>query len=258
MIAAADDRAGNPHYAGGMADASPQPGGAEAPKPMPFAVMRNAHEALRASIGLQAQRLEAGDLAGFGAEWRTFQRGLAVHMAMEDKFMFGLLDEAGNGGISAAGIPAEHLEDRRLAGPVDAALTAGDAGALRAAWALWREDHLHHLKHEEDVMMPLTMKTAATPEARARVVHERLLVPSEALPDFDWYVGWVVRMLSEHGSESQPAGSAVRVFAWGLQHACSPAQWRRLMPVVKRNCAPAIWSEIAPKFGLEDEGKVGA
>ena len=258
MIAAADDRSGKPHYAGGMADTRPQPGGAEAPKPIPFAIMRNAHEALRASIGLQAQRLEAGDLAGFGGEWRTFQRGLAVHMAMEDKFMFGLLDEAGNGGISAAGIPAEHLEDRRLAGPVDAALTAGDAGALRAAWAVWREDHLHHLKHEEDVMMPLTMKTAATPEARARVVHERLLVPSEALPDFDWYVGWVVRMLSEHGSESQPASAAVRVFAWGLQHACSPAQWRRLMPVVKQNCAPAIWSEIAPKFGLEGDGKIGA
>lgn len=241
-----------------MSDPRPQTGGAEAPKPMPFAIMRNAHEALRASIVLQAQRLDAGDVRGFAGEWRTFQRGLAVHMAMEDKFMFGLLDEVGSGGISAAGIPAEHLEDLRFAAAVDAALAGGDAKAVREAWAAWREDHLHHLQHEEDVMMPLTQKTAATPEARARVAHDRLLVPSEALPDFDWYIGWVVRMLSTHGSEAQPASVAVRVFAWGLQHACTPAQWRRLGAVVKQNCAPAIWSEIAPKFGLEDEGKIGA
>lgn len=241
-----------------MPDPGPgaQSSGAEAPKPMPFAVMRNSHEALRASVRLQEEKLEAGDAKGLGDEWRTFQRGLAVHMAMEDKFMFALLDEVGAGAISAAGVPAEHVEDMRLARAVDAALAANDLGALRSAWPAWRDDHLHHLTHEEDVMMPLTMKTAPTPEARARVFHDRVLAPSEKLPDFDWYIGWVVRMLSGQGTAAQPASIAVRVFAWGLQHACSPAQWRRLAPIVKSNCAPAIWTEIAAKFGLEGEGKI--
>jgi len=236
----------------------PQSSGAQAPKPMPFAVMRNSHEALRASIRLQEQKLEAGDVRGLGDEWRTFQRGLAVHMAMEDKFMFGLLDEVGAGAISAAGVPAEHVEDMRLAKAVDAALAAGDADALRRAWPVWRDDHLHHLSHEEDVMMPLTMKTASTPEARARVFHDRVLTPSEKLPDFDWYIGWVVRMLSDHATTAQPASTAVRVFAWGLQHACSPAQWRRLGPIVRQSCAPPVWTEIAAQFGLEGEGKISS
>jgi hypothetical protein len=242
----------------GMSDAKPssQSAGAEPPRPMPFAIMRNAHEALRASIRLQAQKLDAGDAAGFAEEWRAFQRALAVHMAMEDEFMFGLLDGVGAGAISAAKLPEEHVEDSRLAVVVDVALGAAEMGALRVAWSAWKDDHLHHLTHEEEVMMPLTMKTAATPEARARVVHEQLLLPSEKLPHFDWYVGWVVSMLSQHASGAQPADVATRVFAWGLQHACSPSQWNRLRPIVERNCTPAIWAELSSKFGLNGDGPI--
>ena len=241
-----------------MSDAktSPQGAGAEPPKPMPFAIMRNSHEALRASIRLQEQKLEAGDAAAFREEWQTFRRALAVHMAMEDDFMFDLLDSVGEGGISSANLPKEHVEDSRLANAVDAVLAAGELSALRAAWSAWKEDHLHHLAHEEEIMMPLTMKTAATPEARARVVHDRLLRPSENLPDFDWYIGWVVLMLSQYGSADQPANVATRVFAWGLQRACSPSQWSRLSPIVESNCTPAIWAELTSKFGLNGEGPI--
>jgi hypothetical protein len=223
---------------------------------MPFAIMRNTHEALRASIRLQEQNLEAGDGAAFREEWQRFQRALAVHMAMEDNSMFALLDSVSGGAISAAKLPAEHLEDARFAAAVDAALAGGDAGAVRAAWSAWKEDHLHHLVHEEEVMMPLTMKTGANAEARARVVHDRLLVPGESLPNFDWFIGWVVGMLSQHGSAGQPANVATRVFAWGLQHACSPVQWNRLRPIVERNCTPAIWDELTAKFGLNGPGPI--
>lgn len=170
--------------------------------------------------------------------------------------MFGLLDSVGAGAINAAKLPEEHVEDSRLAGVVAAALEAGDLKALRDAWSAWKDDHLHHLTHEEEIMMPLTMKTAATPEARARVVHDRLLGPSESLPNFDWYIGWVVQMLSRHGSAAQPANVATRVFAWGLQYACSPGQWNRLRPIVERNCTPAIWAELASEFGLNRDGPI--
>jgi hypothetical protein len=235
---------------------SPPGGNAEQPRPMPFAIMRNAHEALRSSIQLQQLALDAGDVAAFRDEWTTFHRALAVHMAMEDDAMFGLLDEVGAGAITSANIPHEHREDTRLAAAVDATLTTADTAAQRSAWSTWREDHLAHLTHEEQVMMPLTMKTADSPQARARVLHDRVLVPSERLPDFDWYIGWVVRMLSAHGSAEQPARVATRVFAWGLQHACSPTLWRRLRPIVERNCAPEIWAELTEQFGLNGEGPV--
>jgi hypothetical protein len=232
------------------------PAGAETPKPMPFAIMRNAHEALRASIRLQGEALESGDTRAFADEWRRLRRGLAVHMAMEDDAMFALLDEASGGAISAAGLPAEHNEDTRLAASVDAASTGSDLAALRFAWLAWRDEHLRHLEHEETVMMPLTMKTAPTPEGRARIVHDRLLTPSAQGPDFDWFVGWVVTMLSRHGSSSQSPAVATRVFAWGLQHASSPAQWRRWRPIVEQSCPPGMWDELAAGFDLDADGKI--
>jgi hypothetical protein len=63
-------------------------------------------------------------------------------------------------------------------------------------------------------------------------------------------------MLSERGSAEQPANVATRVFAWGLQHACSRAQWNRLRPIVERNCTPAIWAELTAKFGLDGDGPI--
>jgi hypothetical protein len=241
-----------------MADpkTTPTAAGADPPKPMPFAIMRNAHEALRASIRLQEQKLEAGDVPGLRDEWQTFQRAVAVHMAMEDESMFELLDGVSGGAITSANLPEEHVKDASLAAAVNAALGGNETSAVRAAWSTWRDDHLHHLEHEEAIMMPLTMKTAATPEARARVVHDRLLGPSEKLENFDWYIGWVVSMLSHYGSASQPTNVATRVFAWGLQNACSPSQWDRLRPIVQANCTPAIWTELTEKFGLNSDGPI--
>jgi hypothetical protein len=223
---------------------------------MPFAVMRNAHEAMRASIRLQGKSLEADDLKGFRGEWERYRKALAVHMAMEDSAMFDLLDDVGDGAITQAGLPEEHVEDLRLVSAVDAELEKENSSALRPAWSAWKKSHLRHLEHEEEVMMPLVPKTAETPSAIAQVVHDRLLVPSETLPDFDWYIGWVVKMLSEHGSTEHPSNVATRVFAWALQTDCTPDEWRRLRSVVKQNCTPESWAELTSKVGLDGEGKI--
>lgn len=235
-----------------------QPPVAEIPKASPFAIMRNVHEALRASIAVQRKLLDADDLPAYSAEWSDFSRALAVHMAMEDDAMFPLLEGVALGAMTAAGLPDEHLEDMRLTTSVNAALAADpvDKAALRDAWLAWAEDHLHHLAHEEELMMPLTQKTAPTPEGRARIVHDRLLSSGERLPDFDWFVGWVTRSLNGYASATMPTNSALRGFAWGLQAACTPAQWRRLRPVVRSNCSAALWAELADTLGLDGDGHI--
>lgn len=233
---------------------------AEAPQPMSFAIMRSAHEALRASIRFMRSELEDGNVNTVRAEWNHFHRALAVHMKMEDDFMFPLLDEVGDGAVADAGLRQEHATDVALASSVDAVLARApvDVAALRATWAAWEQDHLHHLEHEEAVMMPLTAKTAPTAAARSRVVHDRLLTPSEAMPDFDWFIGWVVGLLSQHGSSEQPPEVAVRVFVWGLHHACSPCQWARLSPVVRTHCTPEIWNMMIEKFHIDAPGPIVA
>jgi hypothetical protein len=51
---------------------------------------------------------------------------------------------------------------------------------------------------------------------------------------------------------------ATRVFAWGLQHACTPEQWRRFRPIVERSCPPAMWDELVRGYGLDADGKITA
>ena len=225
-------------------------------RPMSFAILRNTHEAFRTSIRLQQQALKRNQETGFLAEWQAFKRVLAIHVAMEDHTMFALLDEVSAGAITAAHLPDEHVEEGRFAARVDAALASGSPALLYGTWMAWKEVHLRHLANEEEIVTPLTMKTAPTPQARGRIVHERVLTPTESLPDFDWSIGWVVRRLSDFGSTAQPPHIATRVFAWGLQNACSRSQWRRLRPIVQCHCAPAIWAELASKFGLDGEGAI--
>ena len=229
---------------------------ADTPQPMSFAILRNTHEAFRTSIRLQEQSLQLGDTLGFRAEWRSFRRALEIHAAMEDVAMFALLDEIDAGAISAAYLGDEHVDDVRFAARVDAALTAGSASSLQGIWSVWKGVHLRHLAHEEAIVTPLTTKTGPTPQARGRVVHERVINPTEHLPNFDATIGWVVQRLSEYGSTAQPPVVATRVFAWGLQNACSRSQWRRLRPVVQRHCTPSIWAEMAADFGLDGEGAI--
>jgi hemerythrin-like domain-containing protein len=223
---------------------------------MPFAIMRNAHEAIRASIRLQEEALESADLEAFREQWRAYVRARTVHAAMEDDAMFDLLDRVSAGAVTAAGLAVEHDRDRELTAAVNSTLPGGDLTSIRTHWAAWRDNQLAHLEHEERVMNPLVGKTAETPAGIARVVHERLLIPGERLPDFDWYIGWVVAMLSQHGSTGQPPNVATRVFAWALQHACSPDQWSRLRPVVEENTTPEIWAEMVTEFGLDQPGKI--
>ena len=227
----------------------------EAPRPMSFAILRNAHEAFRTGIRLQEQALNLGDIFAFRAEWRAFQRALAVHVAMEER-LFVLLDDIGAGAIGAACLAEEHIVDERVASRVDAALAAGNPAALRGAWTVWKALQLRHLAHEEEIVTPLTMKTGTTPEARGRVVHEWLITPTEHLPNFDWAIGWVVQLLSEYGSTSQPPEVATRIFACGLQNACSRSQWRRLRPIVQRHCTPSLWAGMESRFGLDGEGAI--
>jgi iron-sulfur cluster repair protein YtfE (RIC family) len=239
-----------------IAPRGPSTPSTDQPRPMSFAILRNTHEAFRTSIRLQEQALKLRDESSFSVEWQAFKRALAVHVAMEDHTMFALLDEVGAGAITAAHLPDEHVEDERLVAGVDASLAAGNPALLCGTWAAWKKEHLRHLVHEEEIVTPLTMKTAPTPQARGRIVHERVLTPTESLPDFDWSIGWVVRRLSDFGSTAQPPYVATRVFAWGLQNACSRSQWPRLRPIVQRNCTPAIWAELASKFGLDGEGAI--
>ena len=169
------------------------------------------------------------DQAAFGQAWTTYQRALNVHAQMEDHDIFVLLDgeKVGNGVIAREQIPEEHHTDHVNVGRVDAALAAMpiDVSELTAAYEGWRTFFIGHLEHEEKILPPLTGKTGTTAAERARAVYEHVIVPADKRDrgDFEFFVGWIVKQLSTHGSTANPAIVAARVFAHGL-HVSSDAE----------------------------------
>ena len=225
------------------------------PEPMSFAILRNTHEVFRKSIELMSALLDKGSLSEFRQEWQDFQRCRQTHLAMEEGAVFSLLDEVGDGAITEAGLGQEHVTDLANAELVGQASTADDA---KQAFATWKAHQLEHLVHEEQVMGPLTMKTATTPEGRGQVVHDWLMPPAIEHGDFDWYLAFVITRLTSYGTSNQPPNVAVRVFAWGLQYASTAVQWDMWKPIIRDNTSNELWVEMVEKFDIDGEGKIAA
>lgn len=226
---------------------------AQTPQPMSFAILRNTHEVFRKSIALMGEILDKGTLGEFRQEWANFRRFRATHIAMEENAVFSLLDEVGDGAITEAGLVQEHLEDNENAELVEQATSADE---VAKAFEVWKRFQLEHLAHEERVMGPLTMKTAATPAGRGKVVQKRLLLPAIAHGDFDWYLAFAIARLTAYGTAEQPPNIAVRVFAWGLQYASTPGQWNEWKKIVQENTTGEIWLEMVEQFQIDGEGKI--
>lgn len=183
---------------------------------MSFAVARNTHEAFRWAIKEMTESLDASNTSAFADQWKQYVRNLDVHEVMESDGMFPLLLEY-NPEVSE--LATEHENQKALMAAVDQAVEKGEVSAMKSSFEAWKEDQLAHLKHEEDIMMPITKKVGDSPQGRSEVFHTRVMPALEKSNDYDFHLGWVIQKLSTYGSASQPPEVAVRAYAHGLQHA---------------------------------------
>ncbi len=229
-----------------------------------FAIMRNSHEAIRSHIKEMMVLIDgdnASQFDAFNTSWSDLHRIVQVHMSMEDHDMFPLLIKANGGPINLEHLHEADAENEKYVNDCIAKMQGTSSSDDKAmAWAElgdalknWREAHLAHLKKEEEVMMPLTMKTGATPVERTRVVHTNLVTTALArnASEFEYYIGWCVRKLSKHGSPMQSPEVATRVFVRGLWCACSTAQWAIFRPVVQKNCTAEQWSALVDAYNID-------
>lgn len=211
------------------------------------AVMRNYHEVLRNDLSKMLTPLaEAGDTAGFSAAWIAYVRAIAVHAAMEDGVdgagggSARMLDHHFDGAAGAAMFKHEHEQEHEAQAAMTRAIGQGPA-AMRAAFAAYREIAEAHLKHEEDIMMPLV---ARLPQPRAPLFALWCVSAGIAQGDFDHFVSHGVRSLATRGSTHNSPVGATRVFLHALKATCTSAQWARYLPLARRAATPAIWSGV--------------
>ncbi len=211
------------------------------------AVMRNYHEVLRNDLSRVLTPLaEAGDLAGFSAAWKAYTAAIAVHAAMEDGVegagggSAAMLDHHFDGAAGAAMFKSEHVDEHAMQAAVTHALRGG-AAVVRTAFAAYRVFAEVHLKHEEDIMMPLV---ARLPAPKAPLFANWCLSAGIAHGGFEHFVAHGVQSLAAYGSAKNTPAGATRVFVHALKTICTPAQWAHYLPVARHAAPPALWAAV--------------
>jgi len=191
----------------------------------PFAFMRLTHEALRSGFVELKDASTARDLDRAREAWTSLAGIVDVHKRHEEERFFPLLDELFDGAVTAAGLRDAHEREHRHEATVHAALEAGDLAALDAALQEWAPSFEQHLADEEDVMMPLTVKVAATLEGRAAAVRTILDV------DWDGLVNVHLPTVTRALGETKPYGP-VRMFVSSVQLAAGD-RYAELEPIIR-------------------------
>lgn len=211
------------------------------------AVMRNYHEVLRNDLSKVLSPLAAaGDTEGFSTAWSAYTRAIAVHAAMEDGVEGAgggsarMLDHHFAGAAGAEQFRLEHEREHAAQSRVTDAIGQGPA-AMRAAFATYREIAEAHIRHEEDIMMPLV---ARLPHPRAPLFARWCVSAGIAQGDFDHFVFHGVHSLATWGSTNNSPVGATRVFVHALKATCTPAQWARYLPLARRAAPPALWGSV--------------
>lgn len=211
------------------------------------AVMRNYHEVLRNDLAKVLTPLaEAGDVAAFAAAWRAYTAAIAVHSAMEDGVdgagggSAAMLDHFFDGAAGAAMFRAEHEAEHEAQAAVTRALPIG-ALAVRSALLAYRAVAEAHLRHEEDIMMPLV---ARLPAPKAPLFAHWCVSAGIAHGGFEHFVAHGVSSLAAHGSTKNTPAGATRVFVHALKTVCTPAQWAHYLPVARAAAPADVWSAV--------------
>ena len=211
------------------------------------ALMRNYHEVLRNDLAkVLAPLAEAGDVAGFATAWAGYRAAIAVHAAMEDGVegsgggSTAMLDHYFDGAAGAAIFREEHVQEHAHQNIVTAAISQG-AAALPAAFEKYRAAAEAHLKHEEDVMVPLVMRL---PQPKAPKFAQWCLSAGIAHGGFGHFVAHGVKSLATYGSTRNPPAIATRVWLHALKAVCTPEQWTSYLPIARGAAPPSLWAMI--------------
>ena len=210
------------------------------------AAMRNYHEVLRNDLAkVLAPLAAAGDVAGFAPAWRDYCAAIAVHAAMEDGVegaggSAAMLDHYFDGAADAPAFKDEHVQEHAGQRAVTAALGDGP-DAVRSAFERYRTLAEAHLKHEEDVMMPLV---ARLENPKAPKFAQWCVSAGVAHGGFEHFVQHAVASLGTFGSTKNPPAVATRVWLHSLKSVTTPEEWAAFLPLARAAAPTTVWAAI--------------
>lgn len=160
------------------------------PEIRPFVVMRLAHEAIRVALDDLEEASQSGEGDHGAAIWGDLMRLVDLHMRQEEEYFFPLLNKDFDGCVEDEHLGDEHVDDvkeRKAITKLFAKISEEDDDDvledLREKIKEFSAGHRKHLEHEEDVMMPKTMKLGDFAK-RAWHVNQLIFIDHEEFQTF--------------------------------------------------------------------------
>ena len=221
-----------------------------APKPVPMAIMRNAHEVIRGAMQDIQEALDKDDFETAREMWHRFNRFSDLHMKMEEgnkdsnlAGLFGLVDEHRDKAAKKAGLRHQHSNLYELEEDVvDIFEKAPDVDRAKEVFPIFRQENENHLKEEEDVLMPEIRKMMKSG------VQVKKLIQTEIVPvllqnegDIEFFVRFGNEVLARHESDEK---TRVRVWNQALWSLATPEQWKEWKVWIKDSLSEENNAEV--------------
>jgi Hemerythrin HHE cation binding domain len=220
------------------------------PKPMPMAIMRNAHEVMRGAVRDIQAALDMGDLRGAAAIYEELAFFTHQHMLMEEgveggpKGLFQMMDDHADGVASKAGLRDKHITMTQLETELEAHfITHPDLQKAKQAWAKYATVNEAHLLEEENVMMPC-VKGMAKGGKPVKLYMKTYFLPVITSDDaiMERFLKFGNRVLERHdGVDGKPR---VRVFDQAFWAVATPEQWSKWKVWIQESLSPSKHKQV--------------
>jgi hemerythrin-like domain-containing protein len=155
-------------------------------------MMRLAHEAVRLDLDEIEELFKEKNFAKLRVVWAKLDRFVQLHMRHEEELFFPILDKEFDDAVADAKLRDEHTSDiaerEKIRDLIQAAADDkdeedDDVSKLEKKLKTFVEHHRFHLEHEEEVMMPKTMKLGSLPE-RCAIVNSLIALDRDEFRNF--------------------------------------------------------------------------
>jgi Hemerythrin HHE cation binding domain len=220
------------------------------PKPMPMAIMRNAHEVIRGAVKDIQAALDMGDVEEAAAIYAELAFFSNQHMLMEEgvdggpKGLFQMMDDHADGVASKAGLRNQHPTITQLEKELEQHLiTSPDMQKAKQAWTKFATENEAHLIEEERVMMPCVMGMAKGGKP-VKLYMKTYFLPVITNDDatMERFLKFGNRVLERHdGIEGKPR---VRVFDHAFWAVATPEQWNKWNVWIQESLSPPKYKQV--------------
>lgn len=222
-----------------------------APKPMPMAVMRNAHEVIRGAMKDIQGMLDKDDFESARTLWHQLHRYTDLHMAMEEgrkgcnaRGIFRLVDEHADMAAKKGNLRHHHGTLYELEEDVvDIFEKAPDIDRAKDIFPIFLQENENHLKEEEDILMPAIQKMMKEGVPIKKYIRTDLLPVLQMKDgDLEFFIRFGNEILERHDNvEGKPR---VRVYDQAFWALATPEEWKVWNEWIKDSLSPEKYAEV--------------